>query len=135
MNFDFLPYKLNSTIKFLDDNLIFEGEDNGVSHYKVVTPPVSEILEIPISGIALYFYRGRLITAYYRLNKHYKDWELIVTRFEAYLARDAMCWEEDEGNLYNWQKGNQFLGILADQKNDSMMIYHTFKRYNVFEDG
>jgi len=135
MSFNFLPYKLYDDSFLLVKRLILEGEDNGVFHYTVASLPVDAILEIPISSISLYFYRKRLITAYYKLNRAYQDWEAIVTRFEAHLGKDALCWEENEGNLYNWQKGNQFLGILADQKNDSVMIYHTFKRYNVFEDS
>lgn len=133
MRFDFLPYLLNTSIKLLESNLAFDSRNNEVAYYKVIELPTPAIFEIPIASIALYFHRNRLITAYYRLNSDYTLWEQVVTKFEAYLAKDAMCWEEDEGNLYNWKSGNQFLGILASKTDNSITIYHTYKRYNVFE--
>ncbi|MBX9784438.1 MAG: hypothetical protein K2X48_14205 [Chitinophagaceae bacterium] len=134
MNFDFLPYPLNSSLRKLESNLAFDSRNNEVDFYKVLELPVQSIFEMPITSIALYFHRNKLITAYYRLNTQYASWEQVVTSFEAYLAKDAMCWEEDEGNLYNWKLGNQFLGILASKSDNTITIYHTYKRYNVFED-
>lgn len=134
MNFEFLPYKLNTSLKLLNNNLKYEGSANDVDYYNVTALPIAEILGTPLTSIALYFYRKRLISAYYRLNKGYAHWEEIVLKFEAYFGRRAMCWEEDEGNLYNWQKGNQFFGILCSKADDSIRLYHTFKWYNVFDD-
>lgn len=133
MSFNFLPYFLSTNLKLLESNLAFDSRDNEVDYYKVIELPTPEIFEIPINSIALYFHRNRLITGYYRLNADYTLWEQVVTKFEAYLAKDAMCWEEDEGNLYNWKSGNQFLGILASKADNSITIYHTYKKYNVFE--
>ncbi|MFT3903992.1 MAG: hypothetical protein QM727_12515 [Niabella sp.] len=133
MNFDFLPYKLNTPLKDLIDKLVFEGSENDIYQYNIVPRYINDILGNPIDSISLYFYRNRLITAFCQTRLKYCQWEKAVKQFEAYFKTHSMCWEEDEGYLYHWQRGNQFLGILADKENNCIKFYHTIKRYNVFE--
>lgn len=133
MNLSFLHYKLNTEFNLLQSQLALQNKLDDVLLYKVVDLPIKFLIIFSIRNIALYFYENNLVTVFYTLDAQYTDWEKVVLYFEDYFKKQSTMWEEDEGNVYNWEYGNIFLGIVANPKENSITVYYTLQKYNVFE--
>lgn len=132
MDFDFIPFKLNTDLSYYKKLIKYIGSDNGVELYKAGKALKEPVLSIPVSTVNLYFFEGSLITVYIHLEKNPESFELVRKSFEQSITRSGKALKLDFGNGYSWESATATLGLIRDMGKDKLYLYYSLKKFAVF---
>lgn len=132
MNFDFIPYKLNSDIGDFKNNIQYISSDNGVDLYTAKEGFIELLLGFPVSVTNLYFFEGGLITVYIHLGQVVEDLNKVKETLIKAIEVDYTHLNNESGSVYYWQDESQFLGLLIQQGKSVLLLYHSLNKFNVF---
>ena len=133
MDFNFIPYKLNTDISYFKDNIQYISSDNGVDLYIERNMRNPSILGLRVTIINLYFLEGSLITVYIHLGENPENIEEVKEILETEIKTQGRAIKTNSVMVYGWTEQNEFLGLLKDTRGKKLYLYYTLKKYNVFE--
>lgn len=132
MNFDFIPFQLNSDIASFKGQIDFISSNNGVELYKVRMSCIEPILGFKVSKVNLYFFEGNLVTVYIRLLGNIESIQKIIAVLNTTILKTGKTIETTSDRVHYWQGRSQFLGLLNKEGMKYFLIYHTLNEYNIY---
>lgn len=132
MDFDFIPFKLNTDVSYYTKLIQYIGSDNGVELYKAGKALKKPVLSIPVSTVNLYFFEGSLITVYIHLEKNPESFELVRKTVEQSISSPEKSLKLDFGNGYSWESETATLALIRDMGKGKLYLYYSLKKFAVF---
>ncbi len=131
MNFDFLPFKLNTDLSYFKKLIQYISSDNGVELFKADEALRKPVLGIPVSTVNLYFFEGNLITVYIHLEENPESIELVNTTLVQSITRPGKALKPDLWNGYYWKAENSTLALLQDMVKGKLSLYFSLNDFSV----
>ena len=132
MNFDFIPFQLNSDLVSFQGQIEYVSSEHGVELYKVRKAFIKPLLGFNIISVNLYFFEGNLVTVYLHLAAQSWNMNLIKGSIESTLGIKGESVLDSKIKGYKWCDASNILVLVQGSKELKLYLYFSSIHFSVF---
>lgn len=132
MNFNFIPFQLESDLASFKGQIEFVSSEHGVELYRVGNAFIKPLLGFHVTLVNLYFFEGNLVTVYLHLAAQSLNMNLIKESIENTLGMKGETVLDSKIKGYKWEDMSNILVLVESSKELKMYLYFSSLHFSVF---